>query len=357
MLNFPKSSSFFVLVIILSNWSCSQSGQQTAGPEEEENEQKIEEKESNYPHTGSIEKVDARLDKIIDQDANIEIIAEGFKWSEGPLWVPEKEMLLFSDIPPNNIFQWSEKEGLQLYLNPSGYTGEEARGGEPGANGLLLDDENRLVMCQHGDRRMVRMEAPLDDPKPIFTTLAAEYQGKRLNSPNDAVFKSNGDLYFTDPPYGLEKNTEDPAKELPFQGVYRLDGDGQVHLLTKELSRPNGIAFSPDEKTLYVGNSDPKNPVLMAYDVLENGNTANARVFFDASQLAETDRGVPDGMKVNREGIIFTTGPGGVLIIDKAGKHLGTIKTGQPTANCAFNEDESMLYMTANMYLMRVRLN
>jgi gluconolactonase len=353
MLKIPKPYLLTALILTLSGWSCSQIGQQETLSEAE---QLPAEKKKVYQSTGSIEKLDAGLDKVISTDARIEIIAEGFKWAEGPLWVLEKEMLLFADIPPNKIYQWNESEGLQLYLTPSGYTGKKPRGGEPGANGLLLDWENRLILCQHGDRRMARMEAPLDKPEPRFTTLADKYQGKRLNSPNDAVFKSNGELYFTDPPYGLEKNAEDPAKELSFQGVYRLDWDNQVHLLTKELSRPNGIAFSPDEKTLYVANSDPKNPIWMAYELQENGNVASSRIFFDASKLAKTAAGLPDGMKVNRKGIIFATGPGGVLIFNKDGKHLGTIKTGQPTANCAFNEDETMLYITANMYLMRVSL-
>lgn len=306
---------------------------------------------------GSIERLDPELDKIISPDAVVEVLADSFSWAEGPLWVPEKQMLLFSDIPPNKIYQWTEEKGIQLYLTPSGYTGEESRSGEPGANGLLLDKKGRLVLCQHGDRRMARMEAPLEKPEPVFSTLADSYQGKRLNSPNDAAYRSNGDLYFTDPPYGLEKIMEDPAKELPFQGVYRLDGKGQVHLLTKELSRPNGIAFSTDEKLLYVANSDPENPVWMVYEVQENGNLGNGKVFFDASSLGGTHSGLPDGMKVSKNGTLFATGPGGVFIFNKEGRHLGTIMTGQPTANCAFNEDESMLFITANMYLMQVKLN
>ena len=337
---------------MVSAWSC-QSGSQSAPAE---GEQPATATEKKYPTTGSIERLDEELDQIIGKDAAIEILAEGFEWSEGPLWIPEQEMLLFSDIPPNKIHQWSEAEGLKLYLTPSGYTGEEPRTGEPGANGLLLDQEGQLVLCQHGDRRIARMEAPLENPQPLFSTLAGTYEGKRFNSPNDAVYKSNGELYFTDPPYGLEKNMEDPAKELPFQGVYRLDGRGKVHLLTKELSRPNGIAFSADEKILYVANSDPNNPIWMAYEVQENGDLANGRVFFNASKLAKTAPGLPDGLKVSRKGTLFATGPGGVLVFNKAGKHLGTIRTGQPTANCAFNEDESMLYITANNYLMRVPL-
>jgi gluconolactonase len=306
--------------------------------------------------TGAIERLDAGLDKLILPAAPIEVIAEGFDWSEGPLWLPEQNKLIFSDIPPNKIYQWSETDGLSLYLTPSGYTGEQQRGGEVGANGLALDKQGRLVLCQHGDRRMARMEAPLPEPKPTFVTLAGAYEGKRLNSPNDAVYKSNGDLYFTDPPYGLEKNMDDPAKELPFQGVYRVTPDGTVHLLTKELSRPNGIAFSPDEKILYVANSDPERAIWMAYDVQPNGNITNGRVFFDATARVSKEKGLPDGLKVNREGYLFATGPGGVLIFDANAKHLGTIRTGEATSNCAFGPEERTLYMTADDYLMRVKL-
>lgn len=352
MIKAPRTVHFMVLVLIVSAWAC-QSGGQSSKAEVEQGTTAVD---TAYQTTGSIERLNEKLDQIISKDAPIEIIAEGFEWSEGPLWIPDMDMLLFSDIPPNKIYQWSEEGGLQLYLTPAGYTGEVARAGEPGANGLLLDQEKRLVLCQHGDRRIARMEAPLVEPAPEFSTLAGTYQGNRLNSPNDIVMKSNGDLYFTDPPYGLEKGVDDPAKEIPFQGVYRLDGEGALHLLTKELSRPNGIAFSADERILYVANSDPANPVVMAYEVQENGDIANGRIFFDASVLAETARGLPDGLKVNSEGTIFATGPGGVMILNKEGQHLGTIKTGQPTANCALNEDESILYITANMYLMRVRL-
>lgn len=309
-----------------------------------------------YPVTGSIERLDPALDKIIKPTAALEIIAEGFTWSEGPVWLPEKKTLLFSDIPPNKIFQWTEALGLQLYLTPSGYTQSTPRGGEIGSNGLLLDKNGSLVLCQHGNRGMARMEAPLDNPKPAFKMLATHFEGKKLNSPNDAVYHSNGDLYFTDPPYGLEKNMDDPGKELPFQGVYRLEESGTVHLLTKELSRPNGIAFSPDEKTLYVANSDPDKAIWMAYEVQSNGNITNGRVFYDVTSLVGKSKGLPDGLKINRQGYIFATGPGGVFIFDANARHLGTIRTGQATSNCAFNEDESVLYITADDYLMRLKL-
>lgn len=347
-------SNFYYATIAALILTCSCQIKQTAQSTEDAHPA---EKGKNFPTTGSIEVLDAALGNIINTDAKIEIIAEGFDWAEGPLWLPSEQILLFSDIPPNKIYQWSETAGLQLYLKPSGYTGERKRGGEVGSNGLLLNSEGRLVLCQHGDRRMAMMDAPLDKPKPQFITLADEYEGKRLNSPNDAVFKSNGNLYFTDPPYGLEKNMADPAKKLPFQGVYRLDKDRKLHLLTKELSRPNGIAFSPDERTLYVANSDPEKPVWMAFDVLENGSIANERIFFDAAHLVKKEKGLPDGLKINRKGILFASGPGGILIINKEGRHLGTIKTGQATSNCAFNDDESILYITADMYVMRVHLD
>lgn len=306
--------------------------------------------------TGSIEKLDDQLDKVIKPGATIEILAKGFTWSEGPLWLPQENKLIFSDIPPNTIYQWTEKAGLQVYLKPSGYTSSTPRGGEVGSNGLVLDADNRLVLCQHGDRRMARMDAPLNAPAPKYVTIADGYEGKKLNSPNDAVYKSNGDLYFTDPPYGLEKNIDDPTKELPYQGVYRVTKDGQVHLLTKELSRPNGIAFSPDEKILYVANSDPERAIWMAYNVQPDGSIAKGKVFFDATALSKKAEGSPDGLKVNKEGFLFATGPGGILIFSPEGKHLGTINTGQATANCAFNPDQSELYITAHMYLMRVKL-
>lgn len=328
-------------------------------------ERQAEQSEQNAPATmaqqeyqtaGSIERLDPRLDEIIRPEAKIEVVAEGFDWSEGPLWVPDRNMLLFTDIPPNRVHQWSEEGGLELYLSPAGYTGEQLRGGEVGANGLVLDPQGRLVLCQHGDRRVARMEAPLANPQPSFTTIADSYDGKKLNSPNDAVYRGTGDLYFTDPPYGLEKNMEDPAKELPFQGVYRVDQAGKVHLLTKELSRPNGIAFSPDGNTLYVANSDPERAIWMAYDVQEDGSIRNGRVFFDATSRVGQEKGLPDGLKVNRAGTLFATGPGGVLVFSPDGTHLGTIKTGQATSNCALTDDGKTLYMTADDYLMRVRL-
>jgi gluconolactonase len=299
---------------------------------------------------------DPLIYQVIPKDAKIEILAEGFEWAEGPLWLPAKNKLLFSDIPNNAIFEWTEKGGKKLYLKPAGYTGKEMRGGEPGSNGLLLSSEGELILCQHGDRRIARMNAPIKNPKAEFITLTDKYNGKKLNSPNDAVLSKNEDIYFTDPPYGLEKNMDDPAKELDFQGVYKVDKKGKTTLLTKEISRPNGIAFSPDGKKLYVGSSDPEKAIWMVYDVTKDGLLNNGKLFFDATGMAKDLKGLPDGMKVHPNGWVFATGPGGVLIFTPEGKLLGTIFTGEATANCAFNDDFSVMYITADHYLLRVKL-
>jgi gluconolactonase len=303
-----------------------------------------------YPTIGTIERNDSALDSLIPATAVIEKLASGFDWSEGPVWVRASGHLLFSDVPRNIVFKWKEGVGTQDFLTPSGYTGATPRGGEPGSNGLTLDSAGRLILCQHGDRRVARLEKDGS-----FTTLVQYYKYLRLNSPNDLVYKSNGDLYFTDPPYGLMKLNEDPEKELMFNGVYRLKRDGALTLLTPALSFPNGIAFSPDEKTLYVAVSDPNRAVWMAYDVEADGTIGKGRVFFDATSMVKEKKGLPDGMKVDKAGNLFATGPGGVLIFSPNGKHLGTINTGEATANCGWGDDGSVLYITADMYLCRVK--
>ena len=308
------------------------------------------------PSNMSIERLDPALDRLIDPTAKIEVIGEGYIWSEGPVWVKSGGYLLFSDIPNNVVHRYKQGEGVREYLKPSGYTGKEARGGEVGSNGLTLDAQGTLVLAQHGDRRIARMDAPLAKPQAAFVTLAARYQGKRFNSPNDLVFKSNGDLYFTDPAYGLEKQWEDPAREIPFAGVYRRRPTGEVTLMTSDMTRPNGIAFSPDERRIYVAQSDPKAAIWRVFDMKTDGTFGDSRVLFDATSMAGSRRGLPDGLKIDAEGNLWATGPGGVLIITPEGKHLGTIMTGQATANCAFGDDGRTLYMTADDYLMRVKL-
>jgi gluconolactonase len=296
-------------------------------------------------------RMDAGLDALIASDASFEKLTEGYRWVEGPVWSRRGGFLLFSDIPNNVVHKWSPGKGVSVYVKPSGYSGSEPfTGPEPGSNGLTFDAEGHLVLCQHGDRRVVRRDAD-----GTFTVLADRFEGKRLNSPNDLVFHSSGALYFTDPPYGLPKRWEDPAKELPYQGVYRRAPDGTLMLLTKELNAPNGLAFSPDEQTLYVAQSDPARAIWMAYPVMPDGAIGQGRVIADATADVKANKpGLPDGMKVDRQGNLWATGPGGVWIMKPDGTHLGTIDTGVPTANLAWGDDGGTLYITANTAVFRV---
>ena len=295
---------------------------------------------------------DPRFDALVPKDAAVETLADGYAWTEGPVWDKAKGRLLFSDIPGNRIISWSEGKGAEVFLKPSGYTGTaEFTGREPGSNGLAFDREGRLLLCQHGDRRIARLAA---DGK--FETLADRYEGKRLNSPNDLILLANGDILFTDPAYGLPKTFDDPARELPFTGVYRLSPNGAVSLLVKDQTAPNGIALSSDGKTLYVANSDPKRAVWMAYEMRGDGTVGAGRVFFDATAwVGPAKPGLPDGMKLDSKGNLFATGPGGLHVFAPDGTLLGTIDTGVPTANCGWGGDGSTLYITANTALFRLR--
>lgn len=313
--------------------------------------------EQQYKTTGSIEHLSPELRKIIPDNAKIEILADGFVWSEGPLWLGNEQKLIFTDVPSNKVYEYSDEKGLEIYLDPSGLTGEDPNSGDSGANGLVLNEDGSLVLCQHGDRRVAKMMAPTSSQEPKYKTLADTYEGKRFNSPNDAVYDMHGNLYFTDPPYGLEGQDADPRKELAYNGVYKLSPNGTVTLLIDDLTRPNGIALSPENTKLYVSNSDPKKCLWMVYDLAVDGTISNGKVFFDATSIYNGENGLSDGMKVNRQGTIFATGPGGVLVFSPEGKHLGTIKTGKATANCALNDDETVLYMTAHNNLMRIKLS
>ena len=307
-----------------------------------------------YATVGSIEQLDPAFATLVSPSAKIEKLAEGFTWSEGPVWRLSGGYLLFSDIPRNTIFKWKEGSGLAVFMRPAGYSGATPAGWELGSNGLTFDTNDALVMADHGNRQIARVI----DSSAIKIPLAVGYRGKRLNSPNDLVYAANGDLYFTDPPYGLTGKNDDPAKELTFNGVYRLKPNGELTLLTDELTYPNGIALSPDQRTLYVAVSDPDHPKWMAYDVASDGTLKRGRVFFDGTPLKRADRpGNPDGMKVDAQGNLFASGPGGILVFSPDGRHLGTILTGQRTANCAFGDDGSTLYMTANSQLLRIRVN
>ena len=298
---------------------------------------------------GTITRLDPAIDALLAADAKVEILIDGIQWAEGPVWFDGG--LYFSDVPQNTIYRWTPEAGVVPYLQPSGYTGTTPRGGEPGSNGLTLDRQGHLVMCQHGDRRVARLEA---DGK--VTSLADKFDGKRFSSPNDLCYDSKGNLYFTDPPYGLEKQDKDPKKETDLNGVYLLRASGELVRTPIDLKFPNGVALSPDEKSLFICVSDSKNPVIMKYDVQADGNVANGKVFFDTSALlAKRLPGIPDGMKFDTAGNLWATGPGGVMILSPQGKHLGTISTGVNTANCAWGDDGSTLYITANHNVCRVK--
>ena len=307
-----------------------------------------------YKTIGSIERLDNTLDSVISQNVKIEIIAEGFQWSEGPIWVESENMLLFSDVPKNIVYKWTESKGLENYLTPSGFTGAETASKEPGSNGLLLDGNGKLVLCQHGDRRMAYMNAPLSNPKADYSTLADHYEGKKFNSPNDAAYRGE-DLYFTDPPYGLPNQEKDASKEIPFQGVYRVAPSGEVILMIDSLTRPNGIAFFPDNSTFIVSNSDSGKAIWYLYSIGENDSIVHSSIFYDATENAKTEPGLPDGLKIDIHGNVFATGPGGVWIFNPDGKLLGKLNLPIPSANCAFSPDYQTLYITADMYLLRVK--
>jgi gluconolactonase len=293
---------------------------------------------------------------LVDSSAAIEIIAEGYKWSEGPAYVSDGDYLLFSDVPANRVYKWKEGKGATVYLEPSGYTGTVPKEKEPGSNGILVDKKGRLVLCQQGNRQIARMKSSLNDPKPLFETIVSSYKGKKFNSPNDLVYADNGNLYFTDPPYGLEQGIKDSTKEIPFQGVYLVKPGGKALLVTDKVSYPNGIALSPDNKILYISNSDSDNKEWMKYELNQDGGIAKESLFYRVSAEEGKLPGSPDGMKVNAKGYIFATGPGGVWVFNPGGKVIARIYTGQLTANCFLDPAHHMLYMTCKSYIMRVKL-
>jgi gluconolactonase len=298
---------------------------------------------------GTIERLDPKLDALLAPDAKLEILVDGVDWCEGPVWF--NGAVHFSDVKQNTNYRWSPNGGVRPYMKPSGYSSPTPRGGEPGSNGMTVDPQNHLVLCQHGDRRVARLEK---DGKTI-TPLADRYQGKRFNSPNDLCFDSKGNLYFTDPPYGMVDRND---SEMKFNGVYLLRASGELVRTPIDLKYPNGIALSPDGRWLYVAVSDPENPVVMKYAVQDDANVDNRGVlFFSAKDLvAKKLPGLPDGMKFDTQGNLWLGGPGGILIISAEGKHLGTIKTGVPTANCAWGDaDGSTLYVCANHNLCRIK--
>jgi len=262
--------------------------------------------------------------------------------------------LLFTDVPANTLYRWSARDGVSIFLKPSGYEGRDLAGlREAGANGLIAADDRTILMADSGNRAIARLA--LDDRRK--TLLATQFGGRRFNSPNDLVRRSDGMIFFTDPPYGLEGLNASPLKQLDFNGVYRLAPDGTVAPIDRSLSFPNGIALSPDERTLFVSNSDPQRPIWIAYDLNAAGEPTGRRIFADASDLiAPTAPGLPDGMAMSADGHLFATAPGGVLVFAKDGRRLGRIRTGAAVANCAFSDDGRTLYMTSDHMLARLRL-
>lgn len=306
-----------------------------------------------HPTIGKIHRLDPELDSIIDTTAQIEIIAQGFVWSEGPVWVKKEGYLLFTDVPKNVIHKWSTAKGLEVFLQNAGFK-DTSYSKESGANGLIINQKGNLVACEHGNRRVSEMPLQQSNKK---KNLAHLFEGKQLNSPNDIVQAKSGDYYFTDPPFGMPKRgIDDAAKELPFQGVYRIDKKGTLSLQIKDIFRPNGLTFNPNQNILYVASSDAKEPYIYAYPVEKDGNLGEKRIFYDKAGS--------DGMKIDKEGHVFITCRfpangavhGDVLILNASGKLIGRIETGNRNSNLAFGEDGKTLFITSTGNLLRVRL-
>ncbi len=308
---------------------------------------------------GNVQIFDESAKIFVNEDSRIELLADSLFLSEGPLWIERLKSLLFTQVASNKVYKWNENDGLSVYLDPSGYTGivPAEPDGLVGSNGMVLNSNGDLILAQHGDRRVAKL-IDWDNETPEFETLAGRYNDKLFNSPNDLVYADNGDLYFTDPPYGfgLDKLLTSELKEQPVNGVYKLTNSGEVVLLVEDILLPNGIAISNDNKTLYVNSSDVEYPIITKFDIKENG-LENREVFFDGSELIKSSEGWFDGLKVHSSGNIFSTGPGGVLILTPEGKHLATIGTTSNALNCAFGNNEEYLYITAFDYLARVKLN
>ncbi|RYE30466.1 MAG: SMP-30/gluconolactonase/LRE family protein [Sphingobacteriaceae bacterium] len=304
--------------------------------------------------TGSIIYLDARLEKLIPRDTKIEVIASGFQHIEAPVWVRDSSMLLFSDTKAGIIYRWQEGKGATKFLEHAGFTGRLPYSEEPGSNGLAIAANNLLLICEHGDRRLASY--PLNG-KYGMRTVSDNFQGKRYNSPNDVIAKSDGTVYITDPPYGLPQKENDPIKEAPVNGVYKIEADGKSNLIIADLKYPNGLAFSPDEALLYVSVSDKVHPKILVYPLKKDGTVGKGKLFFDASALPKQNpEEVTDGLKTDQQGNVWASGPGGILIVDKTGHLLGKISTGEVISNCCWEDKNSTLYITAGAFLYRIKI-
>jgi gluconolactonase len=307
-----------------------------------------------YPVVGRVTAYDPSFAAIVPLDARIEKIAEGITWAEGPAWVRDGGYLLFSDVPKNRMYRWSQRDGLSVFLEPSGYAGrDDGTLREPGSNGLLTEPQGTVLLADSGSRSIARFD-PRTKAK---QELAARFEGHRFNSPNDMARRKDGVVFFTDPPYGLKDIDRSPVRELAFSGVFRLDVDGSVHLLDDSLKFPNGVALSPDERKLYVSNSDPARPVWMVYQLDSRGNVTEKHQLADATDLVRAGgMGNPDGLCMDAQGRLFASAPGGLLVMDSEGRRLGRIETGSVVSNCEFGDDGHMLYMTSSSFIARVRV-
>ena len=303
----------------------------------------------------TIDRWDPAMDAIVPKDWKIEKLGEGFGWAEGPIWVKSGGYLLFTDVPGNKMWKWSEKGGLEKFLDPSGAANPDMNiWREAGANGLAILDKNTILLANTGNRGIEKLDLKSKKRTPV----AMSFEGKKFASPNDVTRMKNGVLFFTDPPYGYKKFDAAPEVEIKFNGVYRMGKDGTVTAIEKELYRPNGVALSPDESTLYVTQSEPTKAIIMAYSLDASGNVTGKKLFHDATDLVgEKSPGLPDGITVGSDGTIFTSAPGGILVLSKDGKRLGRISDGKPTANCKFGDDGKTLYLTSKDMLARIRLN
>ena len=308
-----------------------------------------------YATIGQVVRTDPKLDQLIPANAKIEIIAAGFGHLEGPVWVKDSSYLLVNDTKAQTTYKWSPTAGLSKFIEHNGYTGRLPYSEEPGSNGMTVDRQGRLIVCDHGDRRLAVMPLLGEGGK---RTLTDAHQGKRYNSPNDVIAHANGNVYFTDPPYGLPKQANDPSRETPINGVYQLTPNGITTLIIPDMTYPNGLSFSPDAKTLYVTQSDSTKPFIMAYPMLTDGRVGKGRVFFDASSVPRPrPKELLDGIKLDNQENCWVAGPGGLLIISPAGKLLGRIDTGEVISNLTWGDDGSTLYIASSMFLCRIKTN